>query len=110
VQSHAPRYRAAGQAAGQSQQHANTKAQLETRGHQVDSQTWRWDVWGTIHLEIKGTVTALGITQPRGLLLKIHIHTVEALHTIVQARRCLEKAASPRLPGRLRGHEQQWPP
>ena len=84
-----------------SQQHAATKSQLESRGHQVDYCVLALGRMGTIHLETRRTAAALGIKQPTALLQKLHTHAVKALHTIVQTRRRLE---------RQRGREQQRPP
>ena len=67
-------------------------AALVAKGHQVDYWVLALGHMGTMHLEIKTTAKELGgITQPKTLLLKLHAHAVNALHTIVQARRRLER-------------------
>ena len=66
-------------------------AALVAKGHQVDYWVLALGRMGTIHLEIKTTAKKLGIPQPKTLLLRLHTHAVNALHTIVQARRRLER-------------------
>jgi hypothetical protein len=82
-------------------QHAATQAALEARGHTVDYYVVALGRMGTIYKATKTTVAALGIAQPQPLLQKLHVHTVQSLHTIVQARRRLERVRVP---------EQQRPP